>query len=80
MKEMLEKGDRVKLLSTPQLKELFENRGFFSSDFRQKAAETLGDKEGVVESIEEKYAFDYFFFLPDGQKQSWSIPYQAVKE
>lgn len=78
MKQMLEKGDRVKLLPADQLKGLFDARGFFSIDFREKAAEFLGGKEGIVESIEQKYAFDYFFFLPDGEKQTWSIPYQAV--
>lgn len=49
-----------------------------SDESRQEIAENLGEKEGIVESIEYKYAFDYFYFLPDGEKTNWSIPYQAV--
>ena len=78
MRTRLEQGDRVKLLPTPQLAELFERKRFFSDEFRQKAAEQLGGKEGTVNSIEDKYSFDYFFFLPNGETDTWSIPYQAV--
>ena len=78
MKIGLQQGDKVKLLPTPQLAELFERRRFFSDLFRQEAAEKLGGKEGIVNSIEDKYAFDYFFFLPNGETNTWSIPYQAV--
>ena len=78
MRIKLKKGDKVSLLPTQQLFQLFEQRNFFSSDFRQKAAEVLGKKDGVVSSIEDKYAFDYFLFLPNGETISWSVPYKAV--
>lgn len=74
----LETGDKVKLLPQPQLLELFQRRNFFSEEFRQEASEKLSEKEGVVDSIESKYAFDYFFFKENGNTSNWSIPYQAV--
>lgn len=78
MKIALQPGDKIKLLPTPQLLELFEQRQFFSGVFRQEAAEKLGGKEGIVTSIEEKYQFDYFGFSKFGETITWSIPYQAV--
>lgn len=78
MKLQLENGDKVKLLPQPQLLELFQRRNFFSQEFRQEASEKLSEKEGVVDSIESKYAFDYFFFKENGCSNNWSIPYQAV--
>lgn len=74
----LKKGDRVKLINQEQLFELFERKSFFTEDYRKEASEKLAGKEGVVKSIEDKYAFNYFFFLPDGEDHSYSIPYHAV--
>lgn len=74
----LKNGDVIKLFPSPQLKEVFEERVFFTSDFREEASNKLGGKRGIVERIESKYQFDYFFFLPEGENVSWSIPYQAV--
>ncbi len=78
MKQRLQRGDKVKLMPEKELFELFERRNFFSKDFRQAAAEKLASTTGVVDSIEEKYAHDYFFYLPDGESSTWPIPVQAV--
>lgn len=78
MKVKLKQGDRLKLLPQKQLLELFEKRNFFSKDFRKEASEKLSEKEGTVNRIEDKYAFDYFNFLIDGEIITWSVPYQSV--
>jgi hypothetical protein len=79
MKIMLEKGDRVKLLPAEQLMEVFQRRNFFAdNEIRQRFANQIGGKEGVVEIIEEKYAFDYFYFRPDDTMETYSIPYQSI--
>jgi len=31
-----------------------------------------------LQSIEQKYQFDYFFYLKDGDITNYSIPYQVV--
>ena len=73
----LKVGDKVKLLPPEELLEIFNSRKFFSED-RETAAGLLGNAEGTVDDIEDKYAYDYFFFLPDGKTANWSIPYEAV--
>lgn len=79
MKIMLEKGDKVKLLPAEQLMEVFQKRNFFKNDeTRQEFANKIGGKAGVVSDIEEKYAFDYFYFMPDGFLEVYSIPYQSI--
>jgi hypothetical protein len=81
MKIMLEKGDRVKLLPTEQLMEVLQRKNFcFDDETRQRIANEIGGKEGVVSEIEEKYAFDYFYFTPDKSISilSYSIPYQSI--
>lgn len=78
MKTKLQKGDRVQLLPAEELLEIFNQRKFFGEDFREEAAGILGSAEGTVDSIEDKYRFDYFFFLPDGKTANWSVPYEAV--
>jgi len=76
---MLERGDKVKMLPTPQLMKVLQIRNFcFDDEMREKVANEIGGKEGIVQSIEDKYAFDYFFFLPSGEERNYSIPYHAV--
>lgn len=77
----LQKGDKVTLMPAAPLLRIFIGRNFFrSDDDRIKFAGDLGGKTGTVTSIEEKYAFDYFYFLPDGNEphQTYSIPYESV--
>ena len=80
MRTMLEKGDRVKILPTPEVMKVLQMRNFCIDDVtRQKVADEIGGKEGIVQSIEQKWAFDFFYFLPDGEeKNNYSIPYQSV--
>ncbi len=79
MRAFLETGDKVKILPTSQLFDVLKMRDFCLDDeTRHQVANEIGGKEGIVQSIEVKYAFDYFFFLPDGSKENYSIPYQAV--
>jgi hypothetical protein len=79
MAQKLNKGDAVKLLPELKLLELFVRRNFFSSlALREEFAALLGGKSGVVESIEDKYQFDYFYFMPNGTSDRYSIPYQSV--
>jgi len=79
MRTMLEQGDKVKILPTPQLMKVLQMRNFCTDDVtRQKVADEIGGKEGIVQSIEQKWAFDYFYFLPSGEERNYSIPYQAV--
>lgn len=54
-------------------------RNFFTSDNRPGLARQLGGKYGMVTNIEDKYAFDYFFFAADAAPdQTFTIPYEAV--
>lgn len=79
MRVALNKGDRVILLPTPKLFEVFKNRNFFLNDeTRQEYANDLGSKEGNVDNIEQKYMFDYFFFKLKDEDGSYSIPYESV--
>ncbi len=82
MKVRLEKNDRVKMLPAPELFDILKSRNFCYDDAtRQKIADEIGGKNGVVQKIEDKYAFDYFYFLPDGNEshQNYSMPYESVK-
>lgn len=77
----LEKGDSIKLLSVPELMGVLQMRNFCTDDeTRREVANLIGGKKGVVWSIEDKWAFDYFYFLPDGNEphQRYSIPYESV--
>ena len=79
MKTMLEQGDKIKIIPTEQLFELLKIRNFCSDDeTRKRVSDAIGGKEGIVKSIEQKWAFDYFYFLPNGEDRSYSIPYQSV--
>ena len=78
MKTKLKKGDRVQLLPAEKLLDVFNQRKFFGEGFREEAAGILGSAVGTVDGIEDKYAFDYFFFLPEGKTANWSVPYEAV--
>ena len=76
---ILNTNDKVKLLPAKELFDVFQIRKFFSDvETRQKFADKLGDSTGIVESIEEKYQFDYFFYLKDGDISPYSIPSQSV--
>lgn len=75
----LRQGEKIKLLPPDQLMKVLQNRNFCSNDeTRQRVANSIGGKWGIVESIEDKYAFDYFFFLPIGEIINYSIPYGSV--
>lgn len=81
MRIELEKGDKVIMLPTDQLLDLFRWRNFFLSDEnRIKIAADLGGKTGIVTSIEEKYRSDYFYFLPDSNElhNTYCMPYESV--
>lgn len=77
----LERGDKVTMHSAEVLLRIFQTRNFFlTEEDRLKFAEDLGGKTGTVSSIEEKWQFDYFYFLPDGNEphQTYSLPYESV--
>ncbi len=79
MKNKLQTGDRVEILPIPELSTVLQNRRFCSDDeTRQRVADKIGDTKGIVYSIEEKYAFDHFYYQPDGSEERFSIPYQSV--
>ena len=78
MRHALQTGDKVKMLPEKELLELFERRNFFSKEFRPDAARQLSGTTGTVDSIEQKYANDYFFYRPEGAANTWSVPVQAV--
>jgi hypothetical protein len=79
MRIMLEQGDKVKIIPTPQLMELLQKRNFCSDDeTRKRVSDEIGGKEGIVKTIEQKWAFDYFYFLPNGSDKHYSIPYESV--
>ena len=80
MKILLEEGDAVTMLPTPKLMEVLKGRNFCTNDkIRQKVADEIGGKEGVVSNIELKYALDYFYFSPHSSASNqYSVPYEAV--
>lgn len=79
MEKKLQQGDNVKMLQTEDLMKVLQNRNFCTDDeTRQKVADKIGGKEGVVKSIEDRYAFDYFYFLPNGSERAYSVPYQSI--
>lgn len=81
MRFRLEKGDKVTMYPAAVLLRIFQARNFFlTDDDRIKFAGDLGGVTGTVTSIEEKYASDYFFFLPDGNEShnTYSMPYESV--
>lgn len=77
--EKLVKGQKVQLKPVDELFEVFKRRGFFRNDeLRKKFANEIGGRIGVVHNIEDKYAFDYFFFQLEETGDTYSIPYQSV--
>lgn len=79
MRVGLELHDQIQLLPVLQLYQLLKLRNFCSDDeTRQRVADAIGSSRGTVDSIEDKYAFDYFYFKPEGKTETYSIPYQAV--
>lgn len=79
MKRKLKKGDLVKMLPAPELFKVLKDRNFCTNDATRKyVADTIGGKKGVVSCIEDRYAYDYFFFLPSEDRDEYSVPYQAV--
>lgn len=77
-KVKLTKGDIVKMLPVEELFKILKQRNFCTNDETRKwVSEAIGGKKGIVESIEDRYAFDYFYFeISDGT--NYSVPYEAV--
>ncbi len=79
MSKELYKGDKVTLLDSEALMKVLQKRKFSLNDSnRRRIADELGGREGFVDSIEEKYSHDYFFFRFEGGSYNYSIPYEAV--
>lgn len=79
MEKRLKKGDHITLISKEDLLKVLEKRNFCGEDkWRKIISESIGGTSGIVDSIEDKWAFDYFYFRPDGKEDTYSIPYQAV--
>jgi hypothetical protein len=78
MAQKLNKGDTVTLLPYKELFTVLTERNFFADSLKRPLAMGLGGTKGTVEKIEEKYQYDYFYYLPEGHTESYSIPYQAV--
>lgn len=79
--KIIRTGDKVKLFPANELFQILKMRNFcFDDETRQKVANEIGGKTGTVKSVEEKYQYDYFFFVPDVNESddSYSIPYQAI--
>jgi len=76
---ILNTGDKIELLPVEELFKVLQMRNFcFDDETRQKVADEIGGSQGIVQSIEQKYQFDYFFYLKDGDITNYSIPYQVV--
>ena len=80
-KTRLEKGDKITIIPVEEFFKVLQMRNFCTNDeTRRRVAEEIGGKEGIVESIEDKYAFDYFYFLPNAKEhyKLYSIPWESV--
>ncbi len=79
MRIKLDTGDKITLIPSDQLLKLFEQRNFFRTNIehRKEVADKIGGQDGIVDHIETKYAFDYFFFKMDNER-TYSIPYESV--
>lgn len=77
----LRRGQYVQLKTSDELLEIFNSRNFFSDDStRKRIVKDIGGKTGIVEFIEDKYAYDYFFFKIPETGDTYSIPYESVKQ
>lgn len=76
-------GQKVKIVPIEECFKILQYRNFCTDDeTRTRIANEIGGKTGYIDSIEEKYSNDYFFFKLDEPVDiynSYSIPVQVVE-
>jgi hypothetical protein len=73
------KGDRVKILACDKLFNVLKARSFYNDDdIRLWVSNIAGGQAGVIHLIADRSERGYFYFIPDGDRRNFSLPYQAI--